>query len=183
LHSLQAQLVATRLGISTCWCEEERGERNGESIDSIETWSGTCAEVWALPETSRLAFRGHVRSNGRMQFMCKASSRSPIFIPTLSETICYCHCFRPETVALLKYHELDGTSSVDAPWPPGSISYPEPFARHPSTLHSIGNLLESNLSRNIRTAMLRFNIDAEGTESTVIGSAQLIFGDVFACLK
>lgn len=83
-------------------CKRNLQLRDWESLhagvkeESIETWSGTCPEVWALPERICLAFRGRIRGNGRVQVMCKASSRSPVFVPTLSETICYCHCFRPE---------------------------------------------------------------------------------------
>lgn len=58
----------------------------------------------------------------------------------------------------------------------------ELLSRQLCTLDTVGNLLESNVSREVWTAMLRLDINTEWRESAVIGRAQLVNRNVFGGL-
>jgi hypothetical protein len=56
------------------------------------------------------------------------------------------------------------------------------LSRQLRALDTVGDLLESNVSSEVWTAMFRLDIDTEWRESAIIGGAQLINRNIFGGL-
>ena len=62
-----------------------------------------------------------------------------------------------------------------------SDSNTQSFTGHLDTLDASSDLLERDVARKVRRAMLRLEIDAERAEAAVVRRAKLVYRDVLRC--